>query len=78
MPKAQEITISPCPVCGGSHTYYLSVTGILGSSSEVMKGMSHERRSVGSHRVTKFLMCPVKQVLFQAVIELPDGFELSA
>jgi len=76
MHRTETITISPCPVCGQEHTYPLTITGSLHRGSEVMK--SHSPQDASQRRVTKFLMCPVKRVMFQAVIELPVGFELSA
>jgi len=76
MAATETITISPCPVCGGTHRYPMRRDQSYGS--EVIKAMTDLPQHRGRRRVTKFLMCPVKQVMFQAVLELPDGFELSA
>ena len=76
MSETETITISSCPVCGGTHTYPIRTEPSYGS--EVTKRGTASRRHRGLRTFTKFLMCPVKQIMFQAVIELQEGFELSA
>ncbi|MBN1592679.1 MAG: hypothetical protein JW941_05465 [Candidatus Coatesbacteria bacterium] len=79
MSSMEQITIDPCPICGGSHTYPLSVHQSVctrGLGADSLKSVSNP--GLARRRVTRFLMCPVKHVMFQATLELPDGLELTA
>lgn len=57
----ETLTISPCPLCSGSHTYPLRV-----QRSKVLRAPETPPPS----RFTRFFMCPTKQADFQATFDV--------